>query len=823
MSDTLSILRHSTSLLAKTWQKDGTISAYGDAKFFTLSTKTVASLVELSLQLTYLERQPRHCLIRGRYVGDELATSRDGEAYQAGKVRRALAYFEDQPLHTVLIDIDGFEPLGADALEDPLAAIEEFISTSLPAEFQGAGYHWQLSNSAGHESKADKLHAHLWFWLEHALTSAQLKAWAKATALAADLALFNPVQVHYTAAPVFEQGIVNPYTTRSGYVSGLANDAVVIDVSVELLAAQTMAYALERPRQASDADSDDPVVVYLYAQGLVLDADAEGRLHVDCPNSAEHTTDGVPSATSYFPAGVGRSEAGFRCLHAHCTELHAGWFLRSIGFDLPEDDFDIIETAALVDPARALRDALLANLLAEVRAATDARDLEEVVALRVAANSLLSDTDRGVVASKMRDRCKDLGTPISIATIRGWLKPKFTSTFSHVTDEGYPLGTLENFRVLISRLGIVIRYNVIKKSVEILVPGTSFTRDNKDNAAMAYVLSACAEVRMPSQHAIQFVLCVADENQYNPVLSWIESKPWDGVSRLDDFYATVVSDAPIKATLMRKWLVQCAAAACMPHGISAQGVLVFSGAQNLGKTTWFQNLAPAALDVVLTGHSLDTRNKDSVFTAVGHWIVELGELDATFKKSDIAALKAFITQPTDKLRRPYAAAESQMARRTVLGGSVNEPDFLSDPTGNRRFWTVAVEAFKFDHGVDMQQVWAEVLLLAQGGEGWSLDQVELDQLSVHNEDFTVVDVWAERVTTAFAWANAPTDGTGWQEVTATQIAAICGQPNVSNGDCRRISKAVRKLNGNQVRKTNGVQLLRIPTEQGGECGFEDLV
>ena len=833
MSDTLSILRHSNSLMAKTWHKDGTIGAYGDAKFFSHTTVTVSNLVELSLQLTYHERQPWHCFIRGKFVGTELAQERDGEAYQEGKVRRALAYFDDQPLHSMMVDIDGFEPLGADALDDPLAAIEEFITTMLPASFQTAGYHWQLSNSAGHESKGGKLQAHLWFWLDRALTSAQLKAWAKATSLAADMALFNPVQVHYTARPQFEGHTCNPYPTRSGYVAGPPGpegrtlDAVVLDVSAELLAAQAMTYTLERPRQAADAKSDDEVVNYLYAQGLVLGTDTEGRLHVDCPNGAEHTTDGVESATSYFPAGVGREEPGFKCLHAHCTDLHVGWFMRAIGFDRAEDDFDVLEAESveLLDPARVLRDALLKNIIAQVLLTTDVRDLEETVAQRVAASPLLTDTDRSLVASKMRDQCKLLGTPLSIATIRGWLKPAFTSTFPHVTDEGYPLGTLENFRVLISRLGIVIRYNVIKKSVEILVPGTSFTRDNKDNAAMAYVLSACAEVRMPSQHAIQFVLCVADENQYNPVLSWIESKPWDGISRLEDLYATVVSDSLIKPMIMRKWLVQCAAAACMPDGISAQGVLVFSGAQNLGKTTWFKNLAPVALDVVLTGHSLDTRNKDSVFTAVGHWIVELGELDATFKKSDIAALKAFITQPTDKLRRPYAAAESQMARRTVLGGSVNEADFLSDPTGNRRFWTVAVEAFKFDHGVDMQQLWAEVLVLAQGGEGWSLDRAEFDQLSTHNEDFTVVDPWSERVATTFAWANTPATadcGTGWQEVTATQIAALCGQPNASAYECRRISQAVRKLNGDRARKSNGVQLLRIPTEAGGQCGFEDL-
>ena len=37
------------------------------------------------------------------------------------------------------------------------------------------------------------------------------------------------------------------------------------------------------------------------------------------------------------------------------------------------------------------------------------------------------------------------------------------------------------------------------------------------------------------------------------------------------------------------------------------------------------------------------REKDSVMQCVRNWIVELGELDATFRKSDIASLKSFIT------------------------------------------------------------------------------------------------------------------------------------------------------------------------------------
>ena len=51
-------------------------------------------------------------------------------------------------------------------------------------------------------------------------------------------------------------------------------------------------------------------------------------------------------------------------------------------------------------------------------------------------------------------------------------------------------------------------------------------------------------------------------------------------------------------------------------------------------------------------------DKDSVKQAVSFWITELGELDDTFKKSGASALKAFLTQDNDVLRRAYARKES---------------------------------------------------------------------------------------------------------------------------------------------------------------------
>ena len=114
-----------------------------------------------------------------------------------------------------------------------------------------------------------------------------------------------------------------------------------------------------------------------------------------------------------------------------------------------------------------------------------------------------------------------------------------------------------------------------------------------------------------------------------------------------------------------RWMVSCVAAVFNPDGISAHGVLVLQGDQYLGKTKWMKSLAPKELGVIKDGITLNPSDKDSVMQCVRNWIVELGELDATFRKSDIASLKSFITSDRDVLRRPYARLESEFARRPV--------------------------------------------------------------------------------------------------------------------------------------------------------------
>lgn len=344
MGERLTLLRHPTNLLAKTWRADGTIGDYDDAKFYTLEEVEVSGLVELSALLVKLEREPRVCLIRGRYVGDDLARQRDPE-FKPGRVRRTLDYFDDQPLHTVLVDVDKFESTLFDANAQPELAVEEFIHSQLPAEFRVAGYHWQMSNSAGHPSKGSELRAHLWFWLAEPYTSAQLAAWAKATAFKGDPSLLRRVQVHYTAGPVFEQGQVDPFERRHGLVDGLLGDEVPLDVGTVALAAVEGGGRATRMLQGLQADT---VAQALDAAGLVRSLRGDGGLNVVCPFVDEHGSgEGAESSTIYYPANTGGyAKSNFKCLHAACVGRTRGLFLARLGVDEVRDEFEVLAAPA---------------------------------------------------------------------------------------------------------------------------------------------------------------------------------------------------------------------------------------------------------------------------------------------------------------------------------------------------------------------------------------------------------------------------------------------------------------------------------------------
>lgn len=376
-----------------------------------------------------------------------------------------------------------------------------------------------------------------------------------------------------------------------------------------------------------------------------------------------------------------------------------------------------------------------------------------------------------------------------------------------------PLRTHENLTEICQRLNVTIRYNVITKTEEILIPSMGFTKDNEANATLAWLKSESAKFSYNPEWVDGFITYLAEQNKYNPAVNWIESKPWDGQDRLSSLLKTVVSygDDEFKNTLITRWLISAVVAAYSLDGISAQGILVFQGEQSVGKTRWFNGLVPKKLNLTKDGVLLKPDDKDSVKQACSNWLVELGEIDSTFRKSDVAALKAFVTSDMDVLRMPYAKRESKFARRTVFFGSVNPSEFLADETGNRRYWTVACKSINHNHSIDMQQVWAQVKTLVDNGESYYLSEQELKMLNAQNEDHSRGSPIEDLVFTNFDWDSTRDK---WTMLTATQILKMIGIFKISSKETREVSALIKKHNGNKTKKTSKARLLLTPPFKG---------
>lgn len=352
--------------------------------------------------------------------------------------------------------------------------------------------------------------------------------------------------------------------------------------------------------------------------------------------------------------------------------------------------------------------------------------------------------------------------------------------------------TLDNLEHLLNEGGFEPRFNVIRKRLELRHVGGSPT-------AMAEIISFANLNKLGTGNLQRFVEEIGHRRTCNPVADWIRGTPWDGTDRLPALYGTVTTneDYPdgLKETLLYRWLLSATAAALSGNGFKARGVLTLQGPQGIGKTSWIAALMPKGElrnECIKLDHHMDGASKDSIISAIAHWVVEIGELDGAFKR-DVARLKGFLTNDFDKVRRPYGHVDSEYPRRTVFAATVNDLNFLVDKTGNSRWWTVAVERLDFQHGTDMQQVFAQLALDFDEGAQWWLTPEEEEKLEQYNQCHRTVSAIMEKVLDYLDLENS--DPATGRQMTAIEVLRDMGMDRPSNAQCKECGGALRELLG----------------------------
>lgn len=213
-----------------------------------------------------------------------------------------------------------------------------------------------------------------------------------------------------------------------------------------------------------------------------------------------------------------------------------------------------------------------------------------------------------------------------------------------------------------------------------------------------------------------------NQRRYHPVREKIQSITWDGKPRIKRFLIEwlKVDDCPYSEEVSRLIFAGGIHRAFNP-GCKFEDMAVLIGKkQGEGKSTIIRWLA---MDDKFFREVNEIDGQRGVEAVEGGWICEVSELLALKRTKEVEAAKSYFSRQTDTYRKPYDKRVTENPRQCIFIGTTNTAEFLTDKTGNRRYYPVECNSSGrdlFEHKAEIQeyieQCWAEAYALYQKGE-----------------------------------------------------------------------------------------------------------
>lgn len=283
---------------------------------------------------------------------------------------------------------------------------------------------------------------------------------------------------------------------------------------------------------------------------------------------------------------------------------------------------------------------------------------------------------------------------------------------------GRAMPTISNFVTVIENDPVLkqmsLRYNLLTNSPEKVNGGSVEPWTDSDDVLIRY--------RVESQyhfHSVQkcddALSFIFNKNSYHPIKDIIEAIQWDGKSRISNFlhkwmkcedtaYTREVSRLIFAGGINRLYNPGCK--------FDDMPVLIGTK-QGEGKSTIVRWLA---IDDSFFTEVTTIEGREGMEAVNGAWICEMGELLALTKAKEVEAIKSYTTRQNDRYREAYGKRTAEHPRQCIFIGTTNKEQFLTDKTGNRRFYPVKVnstgyELFKHEQECKeyIKQCWAESL------------------------------------------------------------------------------------------------------------------
>jgi len=280
----------------------------------------------------------------------------------------------------------------------------------------------------------------------------------------------------------------------------------------------------------------------------------------------------------------------------------------------------------------------------------------------------------------------------------------------------------------------------------------------------------------------------------NPVQSYFRNLPRvAGRNAIDRLASTVTVHNPEHwAEYLTKWLVGVVANALCDVGCQNHVCLVLTGEQGRFKTTWLDNLCPESLKGYLFTGKIDPQNKDVLTLVAECLFINIDDQLKALNKRDENELKNLITTPSVKYRRPYDVYIEEYPHMASFMASVNGNDFLTDPTGSRRF--LPFEVLSIDvvaaQAIGMDDVYSEAISLLEGGFRYWFNDKEIEELHRQSSAFHVQTIEYEMLLQGFE--KPPDNSTTDCFMTTVQVMNYLKTYTTLNLSEKRMGEALRK-------------------------------
>ena len=231
---------------------------------------------------------------------------------------------------------------------------------------------------------------------------------------------------------------------------------------------------------------------------------------------------------------------------------------------------------------------------------------------------------------------------------------------------------------------------------------------------------------------------------------------------------------------LKKWLVGMVAS-WISDDVVNNVILVLIGEQGAYKTTWFNYLLPPPLkQYFYTKTNANRMSKDDILTLAQYALVCCEELD-TMRPAELNQLKAAVTMPSIDERAAYAHYHEHRKHIASFCGTGNNTQFLSDPTGNRRWLPFEVESIVSprDHPFHYEGIYSQTLALYKSGFQYWFTKEEIQELNRHNRQFETPRLEHELVDLYF---RRPTDSELGEFMSVARALQM-----ISNGISQKLS------------------------------------